>query len=724
MRKLIILRGAQGSGKSTFVKKNDLERFTLSADTIRLMLNSPELTIEYTEMIPQFNNKKTWNILYSLLEERMKKGEFTIVDAVHSKKDDLSVYKKLAEKYRYRLYILDFTKISKEEVYDRNKNREIYKVVPECSIDRAYKNFAKEQIPGAFKIVDPEDFDSILTREPMNYDHYKNVHIIGDIHGCFTALKTYFDNNPYRVEDAYIFVGDYFDRGIENYQTYEFLTKLMDNKNATFLVGNHEDKLYKYACDDDFVLDYDIKNTIEEFESNSLSKSEVRGFIKKLSQIAYLKFRNKTYLVTHGGIPYFPKLPIDYYSTNSFIYGVDKYDVNIDQIYDEYARKVVDKVIQIHGHRNYFKVSMEDYEYSYNLEGDVEHGGDLRVLTLNDDGTMIFTAIKNEVYNENLVEETNIYNLVSSLRKNNYVYEKELGDNISSFNFTKEAFYNRVWDDITTKTRGLFINTSDNRIVARSYNKFFKIGERKETQLAELKNELSYPVNFYLKYNGFLGILSVEKGELFFASKSTNVGNYVDYFKKIFFETFDDDQIGAIKNKIMAEKATFVFEVIDPINDPHIIEYEHSQIVLLDIIRNRIDFEKMVYSELIDFASKNRIETKKLVFSVENVEQFDKVYDTIMSEDYTLDGDHVEGFVLEDSKGFMVKSKSKYYDRWKRLRKVMENCIMKNEFESDSKDELENDFVTYLKNKYENRNVEVGELCIIKEREEFYKTSE
>ena len=71
MRKLIILRGAQGSGKSTFVKKNDLERFTLSADTIRLMLNSPELTIDHTEMIPQFNNKKTWNILYSILEERM-----------------------------------------------------------------------------------------------------------------------------------------------------------------------------------------------------------------------------------------------------------------------------------------------------------------------------------------------------------------------------------------------------------------------------------------------------------------------------------------------------------------------------------------------------------------------------------------------------------------------------------------------------------------------------
>ena len=52
-----------------FESARDLERFTLSADTIRLMLNSPELTIDHTEMIPQFNNKKTWNILFSILED-------------------------------------------------------------------------------------------------------------------------------------------------------------------------------------------------------------------------------------------------------------------------------------------------------------------------------------------------------------------------------------------------------------------------------------------------------------------------------------------------------------------------------------------------------------------------------------------------------------------------------------------------------------------------------
>ena len=150
MRKLIILRGAQGSGKSNFIQEKNLERFTLSSDTIRLMFNAPELTIDYTETIPQFNNKKVWQLLFYLLEERMKKGEFTLVDAIHASKEDLTTYKKLAEKYRYRLYILDFTNVPQEEVKKRNKNRVNYKIVPEYSIERAYKKFVTEEISKAF----------------------------------------------------------------------------------------------------------------------------------------------------------------------------------------------------------------------------------------------------------------------------------------------------------------------------------------------------------------------------------------------------------------------------------------------------------------------------------------------------------------------------------------------------------------------------------------------
>ena len=724
MRKLIILRGAQGSGKSTFIQEKNLERFTLSSDNIRLMFNAPELTIDYTETIPQFNNKKVWQLLFFVLEERMKKGEFTLVDAIHASKEDLTTYKKLAEKYRYRLYILDFTNIPKEEVKKRNKNRVNYKVVPEYSIDRAYKKIATEEISKAFIQIKPENFETILTKTPKDYNDYQNIHIIGDIHGCYSALKRYFEKNPFQEKDFYIFTGDYFDRGIENVQTFHYLTELMKQKNILFLIGNHEDKIYKYACDDDFIMDYDIQNTIKEFESKGITKANMRGFIKALSQLAYITFRGKTYIITHGGIPYFPKQPLDYYSTNSFMYGIDKYDVDIDEIYNEYMNNQDEKIIQIHGHRNYFKNEMDKYPYSYNVEGDIEHGGYLRILTLKNNGSVSFISVKNEVYNPNLLEETKIYNLIKDLRSSKYIYEKELGNNISSFNFTKEAFYNHIWDQMTTKARGIFIDTEKNKIVARSYDKFFQVNERKETKIEEVENTISYPVTFYVKYNGFLGILSIVDNELFFASKSTNTGEYVEYFKTIFYQTFAEKTINNIKEKISKENVTFVFEVIDPINDPHIIKYTKSNLILLDIIKNTSEYKKESFESLQNFANKNNIQVKEKAYVAKTKEEFAKIINEVTLENYKWNNQYIEGFVIEDSKDFMLKIKSIYYTTWKYLRTKMETALKNQKFKSKEKNSLETKFLNYLKDKYENKQIDLSKINIIEEREDFLKKEE
>lgn len=724
MRKLAILRGAMASGKSTFISEHDLEKFTLSADLIRLMFNSPELTSEYKEAIPQFNNQKVWNLLYFILEERMKKGEFTIIDAVHANKDDFTVYKKLAEKYRYRTFIIDFTDIPKEEVLKRNKNRENYKIVPEYAIERVYKKFKTEKIPSSFQVIKPDEFHLLLTTKPKDFNQYENIHVIGDIHGCFTALKEYFEKNPIYFSDAYIFVGDYFDRGIENTETFQYLSTLMENKNMIFLVGNHEDKLYKYACDDEFKMDYDIKKTIEEFEKNNISKKQLRGFMKKLSQITYLSFRDKTYLISHGGIPYFPNLPIDYYSTNTFIYGSLKYDVDVDKLYHEYMLKNDEKIYQIHGHRNYYRNDIDTYKYSYNLEGNIEKGGYLRILDLNNDGTIHCTKVKNEVFNENLQEETDVYNLIETLRNNKYIYERDLGNTISSFNFTKEAFYNRIWDHITNKARGLFINVGDHKIVARSYDKFFNVNERQETEVDELKKQFVFPVRFYLKYNGFLGILSSYDGELFFASKSTNQGDYVAYFKTIFYKVFNEKQMQAIKNKIVKENVTFVFEVIDPKNDPHIIKYNEERLVLLDMISNQVEFHKLDDEELKKFGLENQIEVKQLIYEAKSIKEFETIYTLINEEEYQSDHNYVEGFVIEDANHFMVKTKTNYYQTWKYLRKKMEDALSKNNFHLKVKNQLEKDFLNFLKNKYENKNVDIKTINIIDERECFLENSE
>ena len=67
----------------------------------------------------------------------------------------------------------------------------------------------------------------------------------------------------------------------------------------------------------------------------------------------------------------------------------------------------------------------------------------------------------------------------------------------------------------------------------------------------------------------------------------------------------------------------------------------------------------------------------------------------------------------------MVKTKTKYYDLWKSLRTKMESAIKNNKFNTKSKDELEIKFMEYLKDKYQDKNVDIKGINVIKERSEF-----
>ena len=719
MRKLFILRGAMASGKSTFIRNNSLEDFTLNPDKIRLMFSSPEMTINYNEMIPQFNNNKVWDLLLHILEERMRKGELTFIDAMHVYAEDLSTYKKLAEKYRYRLYIIDFTDIDYDELVKRNNERDIKKWVPEESIKRVYKALQKEKISKAFTVIKPEEFDKVINMTPRKLDAYHKIHVFGDLHGSLKPLNEYFSNYPIKDDELYIFTGDYFDRGFENIEVFNFIKDMIDKKNFIFLTGNHEDRLYKYACDDEYRLDYDLMKTADEFEGN-ISKSEIRGLIKGLSQIANIEFMGKHYIISHGGIPYYPEKSLDFYSTNSFIYGIEKYDVDIDKIYNDYMSKQDNKVYQIHGHRNHFEIDYNKYEYSYNLDGNIENGGYLRVLTLNDDGSITYNEYKNNNYDPQLKEKENTYSLIENLRKNKYIFEKELDNNISSFNFSKEAFFNRVWNNMTTQARGLFIDTKNYLVIARSYNKFFNLDEREETKYEKIKDKLNYPAYFYLKYNGFLGILSIYNNEFIFGTKSQLSGDYSDYFKNIFNKLFNKKQKEAIKKRLIKDNSSMVFEVIDSINDKHIIEYKEDKLVLLDEIYNSINYSKVNYNELKEFANKNQIEIKELIYTANNIEEFEDIFTNIKQEDYKLNNHFVEGFVIEDSTGFMFKYKTEYYKKWKLLRTKMENAIKNNDYKTKG-DDLEVKFMKYLENKYKDKEIDINTINIIDERNEFEK---
>ena len=167
MRTLLILRGAPGSGKSTWIEQNGLLPYTLSPDTLRVMHSSRELQADgrFAVARNQDTEKATWKTLFQMLEYRMSRGEFTVIDATASKTKDIKQYKDLADSYRYRMYVVDFTSIPLETCLAQNKMRHPDKWVPEEGIRNIYSRFATQPVPAGVEVIKPNELEKVLEND-------------------------------------------------------------------------------------------------------------------------------------------------------------------------------------------------------------------------------------------------------------------------------------------------------------------------------------------------------------------------------------------------------------------------------------------------------------------------------------------------------------------------------------------------------------------------------
>ena len=153
MKKLLILNGLMGSGKSTFIKENKLEDFTLSSDELRIKMAGFDMS-ENGLVISQKKDRQVWAVLYTMLETRMEMGLFTVVDAMHLRTRDFKKYKELADLYGYGIYVKRFDNVTLEELLERNKNRELYKRIPEDIIIKKYGVFVNQVLPEYVTVID------------------------------------------------------------------------------------------------------------------------------------------------------------------------------------------------------------------------------------------------------------------------------------------------------------------------------------------------------------------------------------------------------------------------------------------------------------------------------------------------------------------------------------------------------------------------------------------
>ena len=858
MRYLFILRGAPGSGKSTWVKENELDSYTISTDTLRLMYQSPVTNIDGTRAISQNHDTEVWKMVLDLMEKRMDNGELVIIDATHYKSSLINKYKDLVSKYRYRVYVVDFTNVDEEELKRRNKNRG-FRNVPDDVIEKMCVALKDDsEVKKSYKILSPEEAANLINSPLEPYimpSDIEKVVIFGDIHGCYDPLKEYFDKNPFVENVNYIFTGDYLDRGIQNKEVLEFLISLKDYKNVIFLEGNHEKWLRMYAdrhfnmedyikeeivYKDPFVtkvlsqlrdrvnsLEKKIKintnvseelskllreawetnpdtrevyyefelvnvpekqkqlhgeikeaqqqldvlkryiNVLQHEEHNTkdyirtirewykeqfncgvslditniltknyaltankqdnpikspefikrtypqikdIDKTEIRRFCDRLAQMSYFTFNGFNYFVCHGGLPCLPTMKTQ---TIEMIKGVGKYEEH--EIIDEQFCKNTDShTYQIHAHRNIFNEPLQ-LDGTANLEGKVEFGGHLRIIELTKDNVNCI-EIKNNVFaqtEEKSKEEKTHLEILRDMYRSPLVQVKELGDNIISLNFTREAFYDKKWNDLTCKARGLFVDKTNGNVVAESYQKFFNRNELDITKAEALKNTFKYPVIGYRKENGFLALISKYQDKVHFFTKSTNQGDYVNWFigvlcdkYNIYYETdYKNYSYGDIYNivqnnnncckndvhllelnkhilqsmkqtlidiigKYIEEGKTYIFECVDIKNDPHIIKYDESNVYLLDVKTNNFNEEYMSYEDVCKVAEQLQVSVKQAELKFNNWDEFNDWRMKFSNGITQWDCKH-EGYVMVDANNFRVKYKSTRYSFWKQLRSVL-----------------------------------------------------
>lgn len=131
----------------------------------------------------------------------------------------------------------------------------------------------------------------------MDRSNIRYNYVIGDVQGCFEALKALLKKIQFDADQDFIwFAGDLVARGENSIGALRFIKKLVDNGVAATVLGNHDLNLLAVARGIKKSKDKDrIDDVIHALESDDL--------IEWLRQQPLCLFPNDQTILTHAGIP-------------------------------------------------------------------------------------------------------------------------------------------------------------------------------------------------------------------------------------------------------------------------------------------------------------------------------------------------------------------------------------------------------------------------------------
>lgn len=690
MRKLIIMQGLPASGKSELIRDNFLEQYTLSTDTIRRMISSHQQDYMGDLHLAQDNNTRVFEILHTLLDERMATGSDTIIDATHcsNKKqfqEDVKKYKDLAKKYKYKLYVCRL-EVDVNEVLRNNATRKAFKIVPTQVIRKMNRQMKDCQFPKDFIQIGPDDLKQVITNNPLKEfevpDLYKmgysEVRVIGSPYSCATVLKEAL--GEYRENIFYIFTGGYFGKGIEHIETWDILQSYRGKKNVVFLEGVSELAMAEYAHNatgcgyyrlDEYQQMHKVVSDLSKISSPKTLAKEMRVWWREMKPYFAFKFDEKPFLTSHGIIA----KGSDIKRTIDFVNGINTQPIIgekerfllLDFDWNYIFSKPTDKSL-------YTRDSIELY-------GGVEKGGYLSTYTIDEESRCVH-RYDNNVYEEEPFDKKKRKGIITTdedLKKivgSQFSLLKEQGDNTTSLILKEPLFREERWKEYKLLIRGLFLRGRTDEVKARGYNKFFNLYTPNAqsqhispfVESEHTLNSLEYPVTVAEKIDGYLGIISydVDQDRLEFYSKNSKNSDHAEYLRELWLKE-DKTLTDKIEEMIKLNNCSMIVECVTPMVKNQIDYGNEESLYILDFIPNQLRINgsnvDVAFSDELKFSIVNlfsHVRSPKIL-KLSQGEQVDSISKLVRLLREVKSDSNSEGVVVTDSKGFMFKFKTDWY---------------------------------------------------------------
>ena len=733
MRNIVIVRGPQGTGKSGLIRRLGLEGHHLSFDKVREVVSGDTVAISGEMGIPQQHNVLVRAVTFESLERRMRDGETIAFEATLPTVKEVMAIVDLARTHRYDVLLVDFFGVPVERAVAANALRPERIRVPEFAVRRCYQDLANDArmnaLPQDLRVVRIVDTDvpqqpiaeimAFLERRTQVRDAsaYARIVHVGDLQGTYDPIEDPASPLAGGLSDdtLYVFCGDLFDRGVQNDRVARWwLEHAHGRHNVVLVSGNHEDHVEIQAAGREAVSREWRDRTWPQLEAAGFTDADMAAIASDGVPLYMYHWNGVQVLVTHGGLTRWPSQP---HLIPEVILrkGNGHYGHGIDAMWVEAEKGT--GLVQVHGHRNSRGLPVlaarshegPDAALSFNLEGQVEFGGHMRFAVLDAEGWHTvqirpkeFRTMQQEAAitqargRKSFDDQAPITPWIArgddalvplsvetkaAFRDHAMIGEtvSETIPTVSSWNFTKSAFYTQNWDRYTLVARGLFVDNHDDTIVSRGMDKFYNLGERPETSLEALERSIRWPVQIFDKANGFFATIGYSEriGDIVITSKSRVEGTFPDMARAVMLEKLGEAGLERVLRFNRDQKACLMFEVVDMAGDPHIIDYPENKLVLLACIRRHERFEQVGYETLQAIAKWIGCEVKQKLFGdVKDWRALAGIMDRMQNDENWRLEDPTEGAVLEDASGFHWKVKGAHYARWKRMRGAVERIAL------------------------------------------------